>query len=68
MLESLKVKFKVDMLTAGEESYRVTDNGKFVTLSKKDYCPKITIFYKVWSKVFEVEEFESELGFSKFWV
>jgi hypothetical protein len=47
MLESLKVKFKVDMLTAGEESYRVTDNGKFVTLSKKDYCPKITIFYKV---------------------
>ena len=29
---------------------------------------KRTIFHKVWSKVLGVEEFESEIGFSKFWV
>ena len=27
---------------------------------------KVTIFYKVWSKVFGVKEFESVIGFSKF--
>jgi hypothetical protein len=36
--------------------------------SRQSYFEKITILYKTWLKVFGVEESESVLSFSKFWV
>jgi hypothetical protein len=36
--------------------------------SRRSYFEKTTIFYKTWLKVFRVEESESFLSFSKFWV
>jgi hypothetical protein len=35
---------------------------------RQDYFEKITFFYKTWLKVSGVEESESVIGFSKFWV
>jgi hypothetical protein len=44
-------------------------NYKFLIFSSRvRYFEKITAFYKVWSKIFRIEESESVIDFSKYWV
>ena len=45
--------------------YRFVEITDLIFSVRNGYFNKITNFYKVWSNVFEVEEFESAIGLSK---